>query len=489
MLRALLVLVVLGLAAVGGFAGWAMRHPALAPLASPPKPESFDKALVEKGELAPPPWAIARSATRGRAAEISAGGFALPTPFGTIYSTNITPDPETGIGNWSEEAFRRAMHQGVDREGRYLYPAFPYDHFTRVTDEDIKAIYAYLMTQKPVRYTAPQNQLDFPFNIRLLVARWNLLFLEEGRFKPDPSKDEAWNRGAYLAEGLGHCGSCHTPRNKLGGLDNSRKFGGGDIEGWHGTALGATSPAPVPWTKDSLLEYFIEGRDKQHGIAAGPMTPVVNLLSDQSDADLDGLATYIASFHDRKGVDGKAAIAFAEQRQLTNAPGAPQPMSIPRSSPGSPSSCTVLRINCHRKGEKAAPLGLASTITDPIRATRSRSSTAASGRRVTCVTSPSEPWLDVRPGPCERRHIHARPFHAEAALAECDGGDPGGALPAQALSLPASALPRGGADASRLSARRPAGTAPASARCAGWCRTCCSCRRTCCSRWRSRRVR
>ena len=256
------------------------------------------------------------------------------------------------------------MHQGVDREGRYLYPAFPYDHFTRVTDEDIKAIYAYLMTQKPVRYTAPQNQLGFPFNIRLLVAGWNLLFLEEGRFKPDPSKDEAWNRGAYLAEGLGHCGSCHTPRNKLGGLDNSRKFGGGDIEGWHGTALGATSPAPVPWTKDSLLEYFIEGRDKQHGIAAGPMTPVVNLLSDQSDADLDELATYIASFHDRKGVDGKAAIAFAEQRQLTNAPGAPQPDVDPALKPGLAifmQSC----INCHRKGEKAAPLGLASTVTGP----------------------------------------------------------------------------------------------------------------------------
>ena len=151
----------------------------------------------------------------------------LPTPFGTIFSTNITPDAETGIGTWSEVAFARSMREGVDREGRYLYPAFPYDHFTHGTDDDIRAIYAFLMSRPAIRSAAPTNDLVFPLNFRHLVAGWNILFLDRGPLQPDASKSAEWNRGRYLADGLGHCGACHTPRNVLGAEKKGSVFAGG----------------------------------------------------------------------------------------------------------------------------------------------------------------------------------------------------------------------------------------------------------------------
>src|SRR5688500_2049759 len=189
----------------------------------------FDPALIEKGaQLAAVGNCIACHTVPGSKA--FAGGLAVPTPFGTIYSTNITPDPETGIGRWSETAFIRAMREGVDREGNHLYPAFPYDHYTRVTDEDNSALYAYLMTREPVAATSPENELRFPLGFLPLLAGWKLLFFEEGVFQPNPEQSEEWNRGAYLAEGLGHCGSCHTPRNRLGALDEDRHYAGGEAE-------------------------------------------------------------------------------------------------------------------------------------------------------------------------------------------------------------------------------------------------------------------
>jgi mono/diheme cytochrome c family protein len=170
----------------------------------------FDPALTEKGaQLAAVGNCIACHTVPGSKA--FAGGLAVPTPFGTIYSTNITPDPETGIGRWSEVAFQRAMREGVDREGRHLYPAFPYDHFTRVTDEDNRALYAYLMTREPVSAVAPPNELQFPLNFRPLLAGWKFLYLDEGPLAANTQQSEAWNRGAYLAEGLGHCGFTTFP--------------------------------------------------------------------------------------------------------------------------------------------------------------------------------------------------------------------------------------------------------------------------------------
>jgi mono/diheme cytochrome c family protein len=162
-----------------------------------------------------------------------AGGRALPTPFGTIYASNLTPDLATGIGTWSEEAFRRAMHEGVDREGRQLYPAFPYDHFTKATDEDIQALYSFLMSIPAIRNVIPSNQLSFPFSFRPIIAGWKVLFLSQASLEKDTSKSVEWNRGRYLVEGLGHCGSCHTPRNALGGEKKGSPYAGGAAEGWN----------------------------------------------------------------------------------------------------------------------------------------------------------------------------------------------------------------------------------------------------------------
>src|SRR5439155_20849034 len=154
-----------------------------------------------------------------------AGGTPLKTPFGTIYGTNITPDPETGVGRWSPEAFSRAMREGVDREGRHLFPAFPYDHFTKLTDEDIAALYAFVMTREPVRQENRRHSVPLP---RASVGIWKSRYFERGVFKPDPSRSAEWNRGAYLVEGLGHCGACHTPRNKLGAEVKDHAFTGGE---------------------------------------------------------------------------------------------------------------------------------------------------------------------------------------------------------------------------------------------------------------------
>ena len=147
---------------------------------------------------------------------------ALQTPFGTVFATNITPDPETGIGAWSREAFERAMRDGIARDGEQLYPAFPYDHFTHATDAELDALYACLMTRRPVAGRAPANRLDGRFGFRPLVAAWNLLYLREGPLPTDPATAADWNRGRVLAEGLAHCGGCHTPRNGFGAEDSAR---------------------------------------------------------------------------------------------------------------------------------------------------------------------------------------------------------------------------------------------------------------------------
>lgn len=254
----------------------------------------FPPELVEEGaRLAAVGNCIACHTVPGGRA--FSGGLPIPTPFGTIHSTNITPDPETGIGLWTEEAFIRSMREGVDREGRHLYPAFPYDHFTLVTDEDNRALYAYLMTREPVNAAAPPNELPFPLNVRPLLAGWKLLFLDEGVYEPVEAQSEEWNRGAYLAEGLGHCGACHTPRNALGALDRDRHFGGGEAEGWHAFAIDATSPAPVPWTSDSIAFYLREGWHELHGVSHGPMAEVTGNLAGLPDEDIGAIATYVAS--------------------------------------------------------------------------------------------------------------------------------------------------------------------------------------------------
>jgi mono/diheme cytochrome c family protein len=237
--------------------------------------------------------------------EAFSGGLPIPTPFGTLYSTNITPEPETGIGHWSEAAFTRAMREGVDREGNHLYPAFPYDHFTWVTDEDNKALYAFLMTREPVKAPAPKNELIFPLQFRPLLVGWNMLFFREGGMQPDTSQSEEWNRGRYLAEGLGHCGACHTPRNAFGAEDRNKHFGGGEAEGWQAYAINASSQSPVPWTADSIAFYLRHGWHELHGVSRGPMAEVTGNLGLLPDMDITAIATYVASIMGEPSADRK----------------------------------------------------------------------------------------------------------------------------------------------------------------------------------------
>jgi mono/diheme cytochrome c family protein len=289
-----IAVVVAGACAVAIAAFFALAWRASIEPIAPPDARSFDPALVRRGaELAAiGNCNVCHSAPGGRS---FAGSVALATPFGTIYSTNITPEPETGIGRWSEAAFQRSMRAGVDRAGRHLYPGFPYDHFTLVTDDDNKALYAYLMSREPVRSLAPANDLHFPFNMRIMLAGWKLLFLREGPYEPVGARSETWNRGAYLVEGLAHCGACHTPRNAWGAEKKDDRFAGGEAEGWAAYALNAQSPAPVPWNADALSDYLRNGWQEAHGVARGPMAPVVGNLASAGDAHVRAIATYMAS--------------------------------------------------------------------------------------------------------------------------------------------------------------------------------------------------
>jgi mono/diheme cytochrome c family protein len=303
-------------------------RPAIAAL-DPPAPQSFDIALVKRGrELA----AIGNCGDchTVRGGRSFAGGLPVPTPFGTIYSSNITPDAETGIGRWPEVAFRRAMRSGVNRDGQHLYPTFPYDHFTNVSDEDDTALYAYLMTRPPVHAPARTNQLSFPLDQRFVIAGWKLLFLRSGTYRPDATQSAEWNRGAYLVEGLAHCGACHTPRNVLGAERASAQFAGGDVDNWNAFAINAQSPSPVPWNAEALFSYLRDGSHPDHGVARGPMAQVVSNLSAVPESDVKAIATYMAGVFgaptpDRKR-QGEAALAQARspaaQPSQNNAAGA-----------------------------------------------------------------------------------------------------------------------------------------------------------------------
>jgi mono/diheme cytochrome c family protein len=289
--------IVISVAAVGvlgllGFVALAWR-PAIAPI-DPPAKAGFSPELIAKGEVLAGAGYCAVCHTR-QGGQLFAGGYAMPTPFGTIYSTNITPEPETGIGRWSLEAFTRAMHEGISRDGSHLFPAFPYDHFTKVWDDDVKALYAYLMTRPPVRTPALANTIPFPLNIRAFQEGWKILFFRSGRYQPDMSKSAEWNRGAYLAEGLSHCGACHTPRNLLGAEKVKDAYAGAEIDGWIAPALTDANPSPVPWTQSELFSYLRRGVSPLHGASAGPMSPVIHTgLAAVPDADIQAQALYFA---------------------------------------------------------------------------------------------------------------------------------------------------------------------------------------------------
>jgi nicotinate dehydrogenase subunit B len=283
------------IAAVIGVAAAVLPWRSIAPIARPDA-SVFSAATIARGRqlTALGDCAVCHTKADG---VINAGGRAIETPFGTIYSTNITPDPETGIGAWSYPAFERAMREGIHRDGRHLYPVFPYTHFAKATDADLQALYAYLMAQAPVRAENHKATLAFPFNWRPLLAAWNALFHDAKLFEADPTRSAIWNRGAYLVEGLGHCGACHSPRNALGAEKANAYLAGGFAEGWEAPPLTSLSHAPIPWNEDELFAYLRSGESRFHGVAAGPMAPVVKELAALPDQDIRAIAVYLASFN------------------------------------------------------------------------------------------------------------------------------------------------------------------------------------------------
>lgn len=224
-----------------------------------------------------------------------AGDRELPTPFGTIYSANITPDAATGIGDWTPETFYRAMNEGIGEDGEALYPAFPYTHFTYVTRADSDAIFAYLQTLEPVRNVVRAPDMLPLVNMRVSVRAWNLLNFEDKDFIPDSEKSADWNRGRYLVEGLGHCSSCHSPRNLMGAeKDGAERFTGGMAEGWFAPSLRTGDAGGIgDWSRDELKSFLKHGRNGRTA-AIGPMAEVVEKSTRwMTDADLEAVVTYL----------------------------------------------------------------------------------------------------------------------------------------------------------------------------------------------------
>ena len=343
-------------AAVAGLcaalATWLALASGEAPREPHPRP---DRAAIDRGRAlaALGNCNVCHTAERGTS---FAGGRPLATPFGTLYATNITPDPETGIGRWSVEDFRRAMREGVAPGGRQLYPAFPYDHFANVDLQDIDAIYAYLESREPVRASIPPNDLRPPYGARPLIALWKALFFHPQVVTADPAQSAEWNRGRYLVDGLAHCGACHTPHNGLGGEERQRDLAGGEAEGWHAPALDQSSPAPVNWTVDALIVYLRSGFDPNHGASRGPMAPVTRNLAGVSEADVRAIAVYVAS---RAG-QSKAGPAVAATRE--------QVAESPAEATGDEGAVLFegACAGCHNSGTRGVRLENSTAVTDVV---------------------------------------------------------------------------------------------------------------------------
>lgn len=247
--------------------------------------------------------------------DLLAGGVAFATPFGKIYSTNITPDAATGIGNWTGEQFLQSMRKGVRPNGEHLYPVFPYTAFTKITDEDVASLFAYLKSVPAVSAAPPQNELSFPFNQRALMFVWKALFFEEGAYKPNAAQSAEWNRGAYLVDALGHCSACHSPRNFLGAESSSMamtggeytdKVRGGELRPWSAPNLTSASNGLGSWPVEEITAYLKTGRNSFLE-TFGPMNEVImNSTRHLAEADVHAMSTYLKSLPANEG-DVKAA--------------------------------------------------------------------------------------------------------------------------------------------------------------------------------------
>jgi mono/diheme cytochrome c family protein len=243
----------------------------------------------------------------------------MPTPFGTLFTSNITPDTETGIGKWTADQFYSMMHTGRMPDGGLLYPAMPFASYTKVTRQDSDAIFAFLKSAAPVNQKNRPHDLSFPYSNRSLIIGWRTLFFTEGEYKPDPTKSDEWNRGAYLVQGLGHCGMCHTAINALGGSSESRAFEGGLIpmQNWYAPSLTSNKEGGLgDWSIEEISDLLRTGVSKR-GAVYGPMAEVTyNSLQYLTEADTRAMAVYLKSLADRSVPDRSPPSTTAAESSL-----------------------------------------------------------------------------------------------------------------------------------------------------------------------------
>lgn len=266
--------------------------------AADPDPQAFDR--IAKGRYLTTLADCFACHTVPNAGRPFAGGRPIETPFGVITSPNITPDAETGIGAWSDEQFDNAVRKGVGPDGSRLYPAMPFPAYTKMTRDDVLAIRAYLATVEPVHQPVNANTLPFPFNIREAMRAWDALYFTEGEFQPDSHQSAAWNRGAYLVQGPGHCTSCHTPKSFLGGDKGNENLRGFNLQGWFAPDITADAHQGLgQWSEADIISYLKSGHNKMTA-AIGPMAEeITNSTSQYSDSDLAAMATYLKSLPGR----------------------------------------------------------------------------------------------------------------------------------------------------------------------------------------------
>ncbi|KAB1074793.1 c-type cytochrome [Methylobacterium planeticum] len=289
-------------------------------VAAVPGARAADQDLIKRGEylVTAGDCVACHTAPGGKRL---AGNYVLNTPIGKIRTPNLTPDKETGLGNWSEEDFYRAFHDGISKDGSYLYPAFPFGWYTKVTKDDVKAIWAYLQSLEPVNEPRKDNEIPFPFNIRTALITWRTAFFSAGEFQPDPNASAEVNRGGYLVEGLGHCGMCHNERKLVGNSGLAGKLGGGVIDGWYAPNITPNDHQGIgSWTDEQVITYLKAGTAPGNapGVAAGPMRQTIEeSLSKMTDADLKAMVAYLRTQKARETYKVKDLEAFNQP----NAPG------------------------------------------------------------------------------------------------------------------------------------------------------------------------
>ncbi|WP_020178112.1 cytochrome c [Methylopila sp. M107] len=352
------------LVAAAGFAGWRFATSDAEVSAADVKPTP---ELVERGRYltAAADCAACHTVPGGKP---FAGGVPFELPFGTIYSTNITADQKTGIGDWSDDDFVRALHKGVAKDGSNLYPAFPYTSYTGLTRDDAVAIKAYLFSLAPENAPAKENTLGFPFNQRWAMKFWNVAFLDQKRFRADPKLSETENRGAYLATALGHCGECHTPRN-IGFALSGKDLAGTEIKGWRAYNITPDKETGIgAWSDEQIASYLASGHAEGRGAASGPMAEVIaNSTKFLTKDDVSALVAYLRKVEPRKSDDG-VKVAAAPQSMLTSTAWAAAPSGA-EGGLGSrifQGACA----SCHQwngKGQQTPYAGLAGTraVNDP----------------------------------------------------------------------------------------------------------------------------